>query len=416
MGVKGKTIVLGVTGGIAAYKACIICSQLQQKGARIRVIMTHSATRFVQPLTFQTLSHHHVYTDTFEEHDPSGVAHIDLADEADLFLIAPATANIIGKLANGIADDMLSTTLLATQAPVWMAPAMNGHMYEHPAVQENITKLKVRGVHLIEPGSGLLACGYVGKGRMAEPEEIISAVEQYFETGNPQGEPVGDKAVKHWWQGKRVLVTAGPTQEPLDPVRYLTNHSSGKMGYALTKVLAGMGAEVVLVSGPTALDVPQGVKEYISVVTADEMYQAVLRHYSSVDAVFKAAAVADYHPLNKSEQKIKKDAEEITITFKKNKDILKALGERKKGQILVGFAAETHDLDIYARAKLQNKNLDFIVANNVSKEGAGFGTDTNAVTIYDRWGGKVDVPLLPKEEVAYQIVKVVAERHGLHKE
>ncbi|MDQ0337558.1 phosphopantothenoylcysteine decarboxylase/phosphopantothenate--cysteine ligase [Caldalkalibacillus uzonensis] len=415
MGITGKTIVLGVTGGIAAYKACTVCSQLQQKGARMRVLMTKSATRFVQPLTFQTLSHHHVYIDTFEEHDPSGVAHIDLADEADLFVVAPATANLIGKLANGLADDMLSTTLLATRAPVWLAPAMNGHMYQHPAVQANLNKLKERGVQLIEPGSGLLACGYVGQGRMAEPEEIIAAVEQYFISGETPGKKPYEETVKRWWQGKRVLVTAGPTQEPLDPVRYVSNHSSGKMGYALANVLRRVGAHVILVSGPTALEVPPGIT-CIPVVTAQDMYEQVLRHYPSVDVVIKAAAVADYQPLTRADQKIKKDADEMTITFKKTKDILKTLGEKKDGQILIGFAAETHDVDVYARSKLEKKNLDYIVANNVSSEGAGFGSDTNTVTIYDRWGGKVDVPLLPKEEVAYQILKVVADRHGSPRE
>lgn len=400
---KDKTIVLGVTGGIAAYKACHICSRLQQKGAQVKVIMTRAATRFVQPLTFQTLSHHHVYVDVFEEENPEVVAHIDLADHADLVLVAPATANIIGKLANGIADDMLSTTLLATEAPIWMAPAMNGHMYAHPAVQENMEKLMQRGVKFIDPHSGMLACGYVGKGRMAEPEEIISLVEDYFQT-----EPA-----LTWWEGKKVLVTAGPTQEPLDPVRFISNHSSGKMGYALAGQLLEAGAEVILVSGPTKERPPQDPRlTLVKVVTAEEMYQAVMERFSHVDVVIKAAAVADYQPVEKAAHKMKKKEEELIIRLKRTKDILAELGRLKERQILIGFAAETDDVETYAKTKLKQKNLDFIVANDVSQEGIGFHSDANAVTIFSRQGDKVDIPVMSKKDVAYQILKVVAESYA----
>jgi phosphopantothenoylcysteine decarboxylase/phosphopantothenate--cysteine ligase len=412
---KGKTIILGVTGGIAAYKACHICSQLQQKGAQIRVMMTASATRFVQPLTFQTLSRHHVYVDVFEEADPGVVAHIDLADRADLVLVAPATANVIGKLAHGIADDMLSTTLLATQAPVWLAPAMNGHMYAHPAVMNNLEILKQRGVKLIEPGSGMLACGYVGQGRMAEPDEIIAMVERYFEEqdGNKGIGPERFHSGLQWWMDKKVLVTAGPTQEPIDPVRYISNHSSGKMGYAIASVLSEAGAKVILISGPTKEPVPKHENiTCVSVKTAEEMYNAVMQHFPSVDAVIKAAAVADYQPVNQADHKLKKKDEELVIRLKRTKDILATLGRIKDKQILIGFAAETNDVDRYAQAKLEQKNLDFVVANDVSRKGIGFNSEHNAVTLFSRKGDKVHVPVMPKRNVAYQILKVVADTYG----
>lgn len=415
MTVQGKLIVLGVTGGIAAYKACHICSQLQQKGAKVRVIMTESATRFVHPLTFQTLSRHHVYLDLFEDADPTVVSHIDLADHADLILVAPATANVIAKLAHGIADDMLSTTLLATEAPVWLAPAMNGHMYAHPAVQHNLKRLKERGVKLIEPDSGMLACGYVGQGRMAEPEEIIAQVEQYF-AGQNEARTIskGDLTQPlYWWKDKKVLVTAGPTQEPLDPVRFISNHSSGKMGYALASVLAEAGAQVVLIAGPTAVPAPEHEKiTLIKIKTAQEMYTAVLQHFPQVDAVIKAAAVADYQPIQQAEHKLKKKDKELVIRLKRTPDILGELGRLKNKQILIGFAAETHDLEQYAQAKLEQKNLDFIVANDVSQEGIGFHSDDNAVTLFSRYGQKRVIPRRTKREVAYDILKVVAETYG----
>jgi phosphopantothenoylcysteine decarboxylase/phosphopantothenate--cysteine ligase len=423
LSLEGKMIVLGVSGGIAAYKAATICSQLKQKGADVRVIMTQSATQFVQPLTFQTLSRYHVYTDTFEEADPAVVSHIDLADHADLFLITPATANVIGKLANGLADDMLSTTLLATEAPVWMAPAMNGHMLNHPAVQENLRKITERGVRLISPGEGLLACGYVGKGRLAEPDQIIAEVESFFNQSSYQSaqqvssqanvnlfasDQGGSSAQDSWWQGKKVLVTAGPTREEIDPVRYLSNYSSGKMGYSIAGVAAALGAQVTLVSGPVSLATPEQV-ELVSVKTTEEMYQAVMDRYDEIDVVIKAAAVADYQPAQIAEQKIKKAEDSMVLTLKKTKDILQTLGQQKKNQILVGFAAETENVEEFALKKIEKKNLDFVVANNVTVEGAGFGTDTNLVTIYHHTGKKVELPLLSKNEVALQLLRTVAD-------
>lgn len=405
MSIQGKKIVLGVTGGIAAYKAAIICSQLKQRGADIKVIMTESATKFVQPLTFQTLSTNHVYTDTFLERDPSVVAHIDLADHTDLFLVAPATANLIAKLAHGLADDMLSTTLLATESPIWIAPAMNGHMLAHPAVQENMAILKKRGVRILQSGEGLLACGYVGQGRLLEPELIIGEVEQFFLEKEGLNNPLSN-----WWKGKKVLITAGPTREEIDPVRYISNYSSGKMGFALARMAANFGAEVNLISGPVHQTPPANVR-FTSVVSTEEMYQAVLTHYEQADVVIKAAAVADYQVVQKAPKKIKKDEEHLTLELVKTKDILKALGEKKSKQILVGFAAETNDLEIHALEKLKKKNLDFIVANDLTAPGAGFGTDTNIVTIYNKSGAKIELPLQSKDMVAQQILLTVAESY-----
>lgn len=411
MNLQGKKIVLGVCGGIAAYKAAMICSQLKQRGAEIRVIMTEAATKFVQPLTFQTLSRQHVYIDTFEERDPDVVAHIDLADHTDLFLIAPATANLIAKLAHGLADDMLSTTLLATRAPIWLAPAMNGHMLAHPAVQANLSILKKRGVHILASGEGMLACGYVGQGRLLEPELIMEQVENFFEdnrtVANPEQE---DTYTYSFWQGKKVLITAGPTQEAIDPVRYISNHSSGKMGYALAEMASHYGAQVTLVSGPVQLPAPSHV-EVIRVISTEDMYQAVLDKYAEMDVVIKAAAVADYKPVQPAQQKIKKVDQDLVLHLEKTKDILEELGKQKKGQILIGFAAETNDLEEHALQKINKKNLDFIVANDVTKEGAGFGTDTNIVTIISKTGQKKQLPLLNKVEVAKKILQTVAESY-----
>ncbi|MDR6880313.1 bifunctional phosphopantothenoylcysteine decarboxylase/phosphopantothenate--cysteine ligase CoaBC [Bacillus sp. 3255] len=394
---KGKTIVLGVCGGIAAYKAAALTSKLTQAGATVRVIMTASAVQFVAPLTFQTLSRHHVFVDTFDEKDPSVVSHINLADSADLVLIAPATANTLGKLALGLGDDMLSTTLLATTAPIWVAPAMNVHMYENPAVQHNLQTLLNRGVRFIEPGEGQLACGYVGKGRLAEPEEILAAVERHF-----QGEP-GRLA------GKRVLVTAGGTVERIDPVRYITNDSSGKMGYAIAEEAARMGAAVTLVSGPSALPVPCGV-ERVSVQSALDMREAVLARFDQSELVIKAAAVADYRPAAPSEQKIKKKSDSLTLELIKNPDILQELGTLKKHQLVIGFAAETERLDEYALEKLIRKNADLIVGNDVSQEGAGFSGDTNAVRIFDRHGLVEALPVQSKRDVARRLLELAADR------
>lgn len=412
MSLQGKMIVLGVSGGIAAYKAATICSQLTQRGADVRVIMTESATKFVQPLTFQALSRQHVYVDTFQEADPRVVSHIHLADHADLVLVAPATANVIGKLAHGLADDMLSTTLLATEAPVWLAPAMNGHMLAHPAVQQNMETLLARGVRLLQPGEGQLACGYVGKGRLPEPEEIIAQVVDYFAAGSQEQKSLfslqEDEPTMAWWKNKRVLVTAGPTREEIDPVRYLTNYSSGKMGYAIAEMAAKYGAQVTLVSGPVSLQEPEQV-EMVHVLSTEDMYQAVMSRYSQADVVIKSAAVADYQPVAKAPQKLKKSADHLVIELKKTKDILQALGEHKQNQILVGFAAETNDLEAYALQKLTKKNLDFLVANDVTLEGAGFGTDTNIVTIYHRSGEKLELAKLPKHKVAAKLLETVAK-------
>ncbi|CAH1205088.1 Coenzyme A biosynthesis bifunctional protein CoaBC [Paenibacillus allorhizoplanae] len=399
MGVlQGKTIVLGVCGGIAAYKAAALTSKLTQAGAVVRVIMTRSAVQFVAPLTFQTLSRHHVFVDTFDEKDPAVVSHINLADSADLVLIAPATANTIGKLALGLGDDMLSTTLLATMAPIWVAPAMNVHMYANPAVQTNMETLLRRGVRFIEPGEGQLACGYVGKGRLAEPEEIFAAVERHF-----QGEP-GRLA------GKRVLVTAGGTVERLDPVRYLTNDSSGKMGYAIAEEAVRMGAKVTLVSGPSALAVPEGV-QLVPVQSALDMREAVLSRLGESQLIIKAAAVADYRPAVVAEQKIKKKADSLTLELIKNPDILQEIGTLKtKKQFVIGFAAETEALDEHAMDKLKRKNCDLIVGNDVSQEGAGFGGDTNVVRFYDQNGLVQALPIQSKWDVARKLLELAAER------
>lgn len=391
-----KRIVLGITGGIAAYKAATIVSQLVQRGYEVRVIMTESATQFITPLTLQTLSRHPVSIDTFEERNPEVVNHIDLADSADLFLVAPATANFIGKIAHGLADDMLSTTILATRAPIVIAPAMNVHMYENRLVQENINRLLSMGVQLIEPGSGSLACGYVGKGRMAEPEEIIHWVEAFFQE---------EKLLKE----KHILITAGPTLEPVDPVRYFSNHSSGKMGYALAEAAVSAGGKVTLVSGPVHLTPPAGV-DIIRVQTADEMLQTVLHHLPNADIIIKAAAVADYRPKVVHGQKIKKNTDEFIVEMTKNPDIASEIGKRKRSdQLLIGFAAETEKLREHALAKLEKKRLDLIIANDVTQEGAGFGTDTNKVTLYDRQGREIVFPLLAKAELSRRLMKIIGD-------
>ncbi|MEX2416557.1 MAG: bifunctional phosphopantothenoylcysteine decarboxylase/phosphopantothenate--cysteine ligase CoaBC [Paenibacillaceae bacterium] len=393
---RGKTVVLGVTGGIAAYKAAALCSKLAQAGVDVRVMMTRSATQFVQPLTFQTLSRHAVAIDTFDEHDPSVVQHIDLADAADLIVIAPATANVIGKLANGIADDMLTTTVLASVAPVLIAPAMNVHMYDHPAVQHNLTTLKQRGVQIFDPGEGQLACGYIGKGRMAEPEQLFERIAALLSDHRPL-------------QGKRVLITAGGTIERIDPVRYLTNDSSGKMGYAFAEIAKELGAEVTLISGRTVLASPAGV-EVVSIESAEEMLHATLERFDHTDIVIKAAAVADYRPASIAMKKIKKSDDILQLELVKNPDILQQLGERKTSQFIVGFAAETEDMERYALDKLQRKRCDLLVANNVTLPGAGFGTDTNIVTLFDEHGVIESLPLMDKRQVARHVMELVAKR------
>lgn len=391
MQLNGKKVLLCVTGGIAVFKAAALTSQLYKQGAEVKVMMTKSAQQFVTPLTFQTMSRNNVYVDTFDEKDPKKIAHIELADWADIVVIAPATANILAKLAHGIADDMISTTLTATRAPILIAPAMNSHMYEHPAVQQNMKILASFGYQFIEPGEGLLACGYVGKGRLAEPEEIVEAIEQFFQKGN--NKPL---------EGKTVLVTAGPTIEVIDPVRYLTNHSTGKMGFRIAEVARDLGAKVILVSGPTSLETPYNV-ERINVVSAQDMYEAVTARYAEADIVVKAAAVADYRPKEVFADKVKKSDGELTIVMERTKDILAELGKRKQHQLLIGFAAESTNVEQFALEKLKKKNLDLIVANNIKKDGSGFGTETNVVTIYNRLGEKKELPLLLKRDVAYEI-------------
>ncbi|MGG0657881.1 bifunctional phosphopantothenoylcysteine decarboxylase/phosphopantothenate--cysteine ligase CoaBC [Rummeliibacillus pycnus] len=398
--IANKNILLCVSGGIAVYKAVLLVSKLTQAGAHVKVMMTESATRFVNPLSFQVMSKHDVYTDTFDEKNSAVIAHIDLADWADLVIVAPATANVIGKLANGIADDMITTTLLATTSKVWIAPAMNVHMYEHPAVKRNIAQLAKDGYEFIEPEEGYLACGYVGKGRLEEPEKIVSLVEKYFE---PKNLPL---------KGKKVVISAGPTRERIDPVRYLTNFSSGKMGYAMATAAQKLGAETILVSGPVSLTPPVGVK-VIPVESAEDMLQAILKEYNDADIVIKTAAVADYRPKNPFFQKMKKQAGDSSIELERTTDILLTLGERKEQQLLIGFAAETNDVLNYAKGKLVKKNADYIVANDVSKSDRGFGTDTNTVTLVGKEDFQQAFVHLPKEELAFELFTTILKREGM---
>jgi phosphopantothenoylcysteine decarboxylase / phosphopantothenate---cysteine ligase len=398
---KNKKILLCVTGGIAVYKAVALTSKLIQAGAEVKVILTRSAMKFVTPLSFQALSRNFVYTDTFEEQNPKVIAHIDLADWADMVIVAPATANTIGKLANGIADDMVTTTLLATTAPVWIAPAMNVHMYDHPAVKKNINTLYEMGYRFIEPNEGFLACGYVGKGRLEEPEIIIETLSLFFV-----------EEEKKDLIGKKIIVTAGPTLEKIDPVRYITNHSSGKMGYAIAEEAVKMGAEVYLISGPVNLQPPTGV-HFVPVESAENMYDAVFERFKNVDVVIKTAAVADYRPKSPSDKKVKKQPGDDVLELERTKDILYELGKRKENQLLIGFAAETNNVEDYAQSKLIKKNADMIIANNVLTEGAGFATDTNIVTMFKKNTAPIALPLLTKKEVAQRIlielVKMIKE-------
>jgi phosphopantothenoylcysteine decarboxylase/phosphopantothenate--cysteine ligase len=382
---KGKEIVLGVTGGIAVYKAVELLRLLTKAGANVHVIMTRGATEFVTPLTFQTLSMNPVSTSLFNLISEREIGHISLADRADLVVIAPATANIIGKLANGIADDMLSTTVMATKAPLLLAPAMNVNMYQNPAYKENEARLKGRGVLFVEPAKGLLACGWEGEGKLQEPamifEEVLSAL-------SPK-----DLA------GEKVLVTAGPTREEIDPVRFVSNYSSGKMGYAIARAARRRGAEVTLVTGPTCLDEPYGVAT-VPVIAAIEMREAVLAKAADSSIIIKAAAVADYRPAQRADAKIKKSAAPISLKMVKNPDILDELGRIKGGRLLVGFAAETGDLLENAGKKLADKNLDMVVANDISQPGAGFNVDTNIVKLVFRDGRVEDLLMMGKEELA----------------
>ncbi|MBG9814760.1 bifunctional phosphopantothenoylcysteine decarboxylase/phosphopantothenate--cysteine ligase CoaBC [Priestia endophytica] len=392
---EGKRIVLGVSGGIAAYKAAALTSKLIQSGAEVRVIMTESATKFITPLTFQALSRNHVYTDTFLEEDPTVISHIDVADWADLIIVAPATANTIGKLANGLGDDMLTTTLLATTAPVWIAPAMNVHMYDNKAVQRNIMTLYNDGYRFIEPSAGYLACGYIGRGRLEEPEKIVELVKEHF---TPKKEQL--------LVGEKIVITAGPTRENVDPVRFFSNRSTGKMGYALAQAAKDLGADVTLISGPTNLTPPTGVT-FVEVESAANMLDAVMNVFNDASVVIKSAAVADYHPKVTFGQKMKKKDGDLAIEMERTTDILKTLGQKKDGQLLVGFAAETEHVEEYAMKKLQTKNADLIVANNISTEGAGFGGDTNIVTLFYKDGHHQDLPLLSKKDVSERIMNEV---------
>jgi len=394
----GKTIVLGVTGGIAAYKSAEIVRSLVKEGAVVRVIMTKNAQEFITPLTLQTLSGNPVSTETFDLTQESEIGHIRLADTADLILIAPATADIIAKLAHGIADDLLSTVLLATTAPVLLAPAMNVHMYAHSIVQENMRKLTVHGYGFIEPAEGFLACGYEGKGRLADPEDII--------------EEVRSALTKKDMHGEHVIVTAGPNAEPIDPVRFITNRSTGKMGFAMARVAWRRGAEVTLVSGPTVLDPPRGVR-FASVRTALEMQQTILNHYPQATMVVSAAAIADYRPARVAAQKIKKTDGNFSIELTRNPDILKELSQMKGNRLHIGFATETENVLENAARKLRTKNLDMIVANDVTQEGAGFAHDTNIVTIIDRTERMETLPLMGKDEVAHAVYdRLLALKNG----
>lgn len=396
---KDKHIVLGVTGGIAAYKAVEIVSRLKKGGAVVHVIMTEEAANFVTSLTFREISGNPVSISMWDKVTNWNVEHIALANLADLLLIAPATANIIGKVAGGIADDMLSTTVMATKAPVFISPAMNSNMYENPIVQANIEKLKLLHYRFIEPASGMLACGVSGVGRLPDPAFIVREIEDYF-------------AASLTLKGKKVLVTAAGTIEPIDPVRYIGNRSSGKMGYAIAAAAAARGADVTLVSGPSALMAGNGVK-LIKIETAMQMQEAVLREFASTDIVIKAAAVADYRAKSVADNKIKKNDETLTLVLEKNPDILMALGQRKKpGQFLVGFAAETQNLLSYAKIKLEKKNLDLIVANDVTAQGAGFNGDTNIVKLLDKSGLVEELPIMPKTELAKVLLDKIMLKYG----
>ncbi len=382
---QGKTIVLGVSGGIAAYKAAEIVRLLTARGASVRVMMTPNASQFITALTMQTLSGYPVANDTFSLTQESEIGHIRLADSADAIVIAPATADIIAKAAVGIADDLVTTVLLAARCPVAFAPAMNVHMYGHPAVVENLAKLRARSVTIIEPGEGELACGYEGKGRLAEPAEVVEEVERMVS--------------RHDLGGQRLLVTAGPTVEPLDPVRVISNRSSGKMGFAVARAAWRRGAQVKLIAGPAALSVPRGV-ERIDVEDAARMLAETSRHFPWCTALVMAAAVADFRPARPSGQKIKKTSRAMTVELAPIADELPRLTARKAGRVVIGFAAETENLEANAKTKLREKKLDLIVANDVTREGAGFAVDTNVVTLIGADGSVQSYPKMAKDEVA----------------
>ena len=395
---KGKTVILGVSGSIAAYKIASLASALVKQHCDVHVIMTQNATNFIHPITFETLTGNKCLIDTFDRNFQYSVEHVSLAKKADVALVAPATANVIGKMAHGIADDMLTTTLLACQCPIIVAPAMNTRMFRNSIVQDNMKLLKCYGIEVIDPACGYLACGDTGEGKMPEPELLLQYIYKAL-------------VVKKDLEGLNVLVTAGPTCEAIDPVRYITNHSTGKMGYAVAKAAAMRGAKVTLVSGPVNLDPPPFV-EVVDVVTAEDMFQAVTSRASKQDIIIKAAAVADYRPSVVASEKVKKKDGEMSIALERTKDILAYLGEHKReGQFLCGFSMETENMLENSVAKLVKKNLDMIVANNLKIEGAGFGTNTNIVTVITRKGGE-QLPLMSKDDVADQILDAILKERN----
>lgn len=392
---QGKTVVLGVTGSIAAYKIASLASKLVKLHADVHVLMTQNATNFITPITFETLTGNKCLIDTFDRNFQFDVAHVSLAKKADVMLIAPASANVIGKIANGIADDMLTTTVMASTAPVLISPAMNTHMYENPIVQDNLQKLEQFGYKIIAPAVGMLACHDVGAGKMPEPEVLLDWI-------------LREIACKKDLQGKKILVTAGPTQEAVDPVRYLTNHSTGKMGYALARCAMLRGADVTLVTGPTVITPPPFVQT-VAVTSAEEMYQEVTKRAAEQNAIIMAAAVADYRPATVSAEKQKKQAGDAVLPLSRTKDILAYLGEHKPaGQFLCGFSMETQHMLENSRAKLKRKHLDMICANNLKVAGAGFGTDTNVVTLIQAQKER-ELPLQSKEAVGHAILDVIAK-------
>ena len=387
---KGKTVLLGITGSIAAYKIAYLASALHKLHADVHVLMTENATNFINPITFETLTGNKCLVDTFDRNFQFQVEHVSIAKKADVVMIAPASANVIGKLANGLADDMLTTTVMACRCQKILSPAMNTAMYENPVVQDNIRKLQTYGYEVITPASGYLACGDTGAGKMPEPETLLEYI-------------LKEAAFQKDLAGKKLLVTAGPTQEAIDPVRCLTNHSSGKMGYAIAKMAMLRGAEVTLVSGPTAIEPPLFVK-VVPVTSARDMFEAVTGLSDEQDIIIKAAAVADYRPKQVSEDKVKKKDDQAFIELERTDDILKYLGQHKKqGQFLCGFSMETRDMIRNSRAKLEKKNLDMVAANNLKVEGAGFQGDTNVLTLITQ-GEEVSLPLMSKEDAALKIL------------
>lgn len=391
---KGKNIILGVTSSIAAYKSANVASALVKKGCNVNVLMTENATNFINPLTFEELTKHKCIIDTFDRNVQYNVAHISLAVSADAFIIAPASANVIGKIANGIADDMLTTTVMACKCPVIISPAMNTNMYENPIVQDNLAKLERFGYIIVPPAEGRLACGAIGKGKMPDEQVLLDYLERALSD-------------KQDFKGKRVLVTAGPTQESIDPVRYITNHSSGKMGYAVARQVMLRGAEVTLVSGKVNLP-PVPFVKMIYITTAEDMYNEVTSEFENTDIVIKAAAVADFRPKRIADDKLKKADGMDSIELEPTKDILKELGKNKKNRFICGFSMETKNMTENSRKKLENKNLDMIVCNNLKVEGAGFQGDTNVVTVIDKTN-ITELGIMSKTEVADKILDRIAE-------